>query len=137
MDPRAISSYCSEFCDSGDHPKVPTLEPKFRVGSCVQTVPGDPRISKFRMVIGERYSGFCEPSSEYLESESDVWYYCCLFERLTLIQGELPHPKICLSSSIVIILFRVYSIVVVVVLASKMFEVQKIMIQKIMIQKMR
>ena len=29
-----------------------TLEPKFCVGSCVQAVPGDPRILKFWMVIG-------------------------------------------------------------------------------------
>ena len=76
------------------------------------------------------------PSSEFeskFESElgSDTIDALLEFERLTLIQGELPHPKICLSSSIVIILFRVYSIVVVVVLASKMFDVQKIIIQKL------
>ena len=66
-EPRAITSYCSRFCDFVDHPKVPTLEPNFPVGSCVQTVPGDPRITKFRMVIGEIYSGFREPSSKYLD----------------------------------------------------------------------
>ena len=50
--PHAITSYCSRFCDFVDHPKVPTLEPNFPVGSCVHAVPGDPRISQFRMVIG-------------------------------------------------------------------------------------
>ena len=50
--PHAITSYCSRFCDFADHPKVPTLEPNFPVGSCVHAVPGVPRISQFRMVIG-------------------------------------------------------------------------------------
>ena len=92
-EPRAITSYCSRFCDFVDHPKVPTLEPNFPVGSCVQTVPGDPRILKFRMVIEEIYSGFREPSLDPIRY--DTIDALPEFERLTLIQGELQHPKIC------------------------------------------